>query len=43
MAAMTTFDEVDRKQAFDGFAQQVILEPNKQYTDLELYLNDLME
>ena len=43
MAAMTTFHEVDRKQAFGGFVQEVILEPNKQYTDLELYLDDLME
>ena len=43
MAAMRTFHEVDRKQAFAGFPQEVIREPSKQYTDLELYLDDLME
>ena len=43
MASMTTFHEVDRKQAFGGFAQEVILEPSKQYPDLELYLDDLVE
>ena len=40
---MTTFHDVDRKQPFGCFAQELLLEPNKQYTDLELYLNDLME
>ena len=43
MAAKTTFQEVDRKQAFNGLIQQVDLEPSKKYSDLELYLGDLME
>ena len=42
MAAVTTFHEVERK-AFGGIAQEVLLEPSKQYNDLELYLDDLME
>ena len=43
MAATVTFHDVERKQAFDGVVQEVLLEPSKQYNDLELYLNDLME
>ena len=43
MAATTTFHEVDRKQAFKGFAQEVLLEPSKQNNDLELYLDVLKE
>ena len=43
MAAMTVFQEVERKQACDGFAQEVLVEASKQYKDLELYLNGLME
>ena len=39
----TTFTEVNRKQAFNGLVQEVILEPSKQYNDLELYLDDLVE
>ena len=39
----TTFSEVNRKQAFNGLVQEVILEPRKQYNDLELYLDDLVE
>ena len=39
----TTFTEVNRKQAFNGLVQEVILEPSKQYNDLELYLEDLVE
>ena len=43
MAAKTPFQEVDRKQAFNGLIQQVDLEPSKQYSDLELYLGDLLD
>ena len=47
MATTTTttinFNEVNRKQAFNGLVQEVILEPSKQYNDLELYLVDLVE
>ena len=39
----TTFTEVNRKQAFNGLVQEVILEPSKQYNDLELYLDDMVE
>ena len=41
--AMAAFRELDRKQAFDGWIQQVDLEPNKNYKDLDLYLEDLLE
>ena len=40
---MSNFQEVNRKQAFNGLVQEVILEPSKQYNDLELYLDDLVE
>ena len=43
MAAKTTFNEVNRKQAFDGLFQQAVLVPSKQYTDLESYMDDLVE
>ena len=43
MAATTTFNEVNRKQAFDGLVQEVVLVPSKQYTDLESYMDDLVE
>ena len=43
IATMPSFSEVNRKQAFDGLVQEVILEPSKQYNDLELYLDDLVE
>ena len=39
----TTFTEVYRKQAFNGLIREVILEPTKQYIDLESYLDDLVE
>ena len=39
----TTFTEVNRKQAFNGLIQEVILEPTKQYIDFESYLHDLVE
>ena len=39
----TTFNEVNRKQVFNGLIQEVILEPSKQYIDLESYLDDLVE
>ena len=39
----TSFNEVNRKQAFNGLVQEMILEPSKQYNDLELYLDDLVE
>ena len=39
----TTFSEVNRKQAFDGWMQEVALEASKQYNGLELYLDDLIE
>ena len=38
----TTFNEVNRKQAFNGLIQEVILEPSKQYLDLESYFDDLV-
>ena len=38
-----TFTEVNRKQAFNGLVQEVILEPSKQYIDLESYFDDLVE
>ena len=38
-----TFTEVNRKQAFNGLVQEVILEPSKQYNDLESYLDELVE
>ena len=40
---MSNFQEVNRKQAFNGLVQEVMLEPSKQYNDLELYLDDLVE
>ena len=40
---MSNFQEVNRKQAFNGLVQEVILEPSKQYNDLELYLDELIE
>ena len=43
MAATDTFHEVERKQAFEGVVQEVLLAPSKQYNDLELYLDGLME
>ena len=43
MEANTCFHDMARKQAFDGLIQQVDLEPNKIYNDLEQYLGDLME
>ena len=43
MAATTTFLEMQRNPAFDGFVQEVLLESRKQYNDLELYLHNLME
>ena len=43
MAATTTFHDVNRKQAFDGLVQEVVLVPSKQYTDLESYMDDLVE
>ena len=43
MAEMTTFHEMERKQGFGGFGQEVPLEPGKEYNALELYLDDLME
>ena len=39
----TTFTEVNRKQAFNGLIQEVILEPSKQNLDLESYFDDLVE
>ena len=39
----STFNEVNRKQAFDGWIQEVAVEASKQYNDLELYLDDLTE
>ena len=41
--AMAAFRELDRKQAFDDWMQQVDLEPNKNYKDLDLYLEELLE
>ena len=38
-----TFSEVNRKQAFDGWMQEVALEASSQYYDLEMYLDDLTE
>ena len=43
MAPTTTFQELNRKQAFDGLVQEVVLLPRKQYTDLESYMDDLVE
>ena len=40
---MSNFQEVNRKQAFNGLVQEVILEPSKQDFDLESYLDDLVE
>ena len=39
----TTFSEVNRKRALNGLLQEVILEPTKQYIDLESYSDDLVE
>ena len=43
MEAAGTFNQMDRKQAFIGLLQEVILEPSKQDTDLESYLDELVE
>ena len=44
MATTTiTFNEVNRKQAFDDLIQEVLLELSKEYPDLESYLDDLVE
>ena len=43
MEGKTTFPELDRKQTFAGVIQQVELEPNKKYSDVELYVGDMME
>ena len=39
----TTFTEVNRKHAFNGLSQEVILLPSKHYSDLESYMDDLVE
>ena len=39
----TTCNEVNRKQAFGVLVQEVLLEPSKQNTDLESYLDELVE
>ena len=43
MAATTTFHQVNRKQAFDCLVQEAVLVPSKQYTDLESYMDELVE
>ena len=43
MAAKTTFNEVNRKQAFNGLIQEAVLVPSKQYSDLESFMDDLVE
>ena len=43
MAAKATFNEVNRKRTFNGLIQQIVLVPIKQYTDLESYMDDLVE
>ena len=43
MAATATFNRVDRKEAFDGLVQEILLEPSKQYTDLESSLDNLVD
>ena len=40
---MSNFQEVNRKQAFNGLVQEVILETSKQYIDVESYLDEMME
>ena len=42
-ATMPPFSEVNRKQAFDGWMQEVALEATSQYYDLEMFLDDLAE
>ena len=37
----STLSEVNRKQAFDGWIQEVAFEASKQYKDLELFLDEL--
>ena len=39
----STISEVNRKQAFEGWIQEVALEASKQYNDLEFFLDDLIE
>ena len=38
-----TFSEVNRKQAFDGWMQEVALEATIQDYDLEMFLDDLAD
>ena len=42
MAASDSFHDVERKEAFDGFAQEMLLEASKPYNDLDLYRDDMM-
>ena len=43
MPAKTTFNELNRKHAFDGLVQEAVLVPSKQYTDLESFMDNLLE
>ena len=40
---MPTFNEVNRKQAFDGWMQEVALESTCGYHDLEMFFDDLAD
>ena len=43
IATMPSFNEVNRKQAFDGWMQEVALESTCGYHDLEMFLDDLAD